>query len=162
MLDHILSITAILCIAGQWFRANAICRMELVDWLGRHTRRHRLWRSNRNLFSARGMARRLRFPSAPAAAAWSHFIFRFGIYQHSFWSYRPRFGAGSGNCGGLDDRERCYDADLLFSHCLASEHRLAFDAAVGAWRPRFRILFPLPVLSAAAGILMLLMNWRTQ
>ena len=135
MLDHILSITAILCIAGQWFRANAICRMELVDWLGRHTRRHRLWRSNRNLFPARGMARRLRFPSAPAAAAWSHFIFRFGIYQHSFWSYRPRFGAGSGNCGGLDDRERCYDADLLFSHCLASTVSNSFPFA-GAQRRR--------------------------
>jgi hypothetical protein len=31
-----------------------------------------------------------------------------------------------------------------------------------AWRTHFRVLFPLPVVSAAAGILMLLMNWKAQ
>jgi hypothetical protein len=31
-----------------------------------------------------------------------------------------------------------------------------------AWRTQLRVLFPLPVVSAAAGILMLLMNWKAQ
>ena len=45
---------------------------------------------------------------------------------------------------------------------IASAVTMPICCFLTAWRPRFRILFPLPVLSAAAGILMLLMNWRTQ
>jgi len=119
MLDRILSITAILQIAAQWFHATDICRVELVDRLGRHTRRCHFRRGDRPFFSARGMARRLLFLSASPPSARSHFVFRPGIYQHSFWSYRSRFGDGSGNRGGLDDCERNHHANLLFSRRLA-------------------------------------------
>jgi len=45
---------------------------------------------------------------------------------------------------------------------IASAVTMPICCFLTAWRMRFRILFPLPVISATAGILMLLMNWRAQ
>src|SRR5437763_11178783 len=89
MLDHILSITAILQIAAQWFHATDICRVELVDRLGRHTRRCHFRRGDRPFFSARGMARRLLFLLASTPSAWLHFVFRHVVYAHTvcFFSF---------------------------------------------------------------------------
>ena len=45
---------------------------------------------------------------------------------------------------------------------IASAITMPICCFLAARRTRFRILFPLPVISATAGILMLLMNWRAQ
>lgn len=45
---------------------------------------------------------------------------------------------------------------------IASAVTMPICCFLAAWHTRFRILFPLPVVSATAGILLLLMNWRVQ
>jgi hypothetical protein len=45
---------------------------------------------------------------------------------------------------------------------IASAVTMPICCFLTAWRTRFRILFPLPVASATAAVVLLLLNWRVQ
>jgi hypothetical protein len=45
---------------------------------------------------------------------------------------------------------------------IASAVTMPICCFLTAWRTRFRILFPLPVASASAAVVLLLLNWRVQ
>ena len=101
-----------------------------------------------------------------------------GLFFHreewlgGYASYRRRllrlghisfFGLGFTNIlFGLSGRFISGISSAATALMIASAVTMPICCFLTAWRKRFRIFFPLPVASAAAAIVLLLMNWRAQ